>query len=141
MSEVDTSLKIIGSKHFNDLTRAQKDFFREKFLEFKDPTGYFFAEAWLNDGYRKWPSFIKSYGTVAEIKEWQETLSVRLQAEGILKIASQKDSFQAAKWLADKGWAEKHDKRTKEAKKQAERAHEEVQEDMARLGLKLVKTK
>lgn len=131
--------KINGSHHFKMCSREQKDFWRSEFLKTNDPTGYTFSERWLEDGYRKWKSFIVSWGVKEELKEWQDTLSVKLQAAAITQIAEQRESFQALKWLADRGWVERQDKRTKEAKKLAEKAHDEIAEDMARLGLKVVK--
>jgi len=132
--------KITGSYQFRCMTREQKDIYRKDFLEIADPTGFIFAEKWLEDGYRKWTSFIHSIGVKEEIKEWQETLAIKLQATAITQIATQRDSFQALKWLADRGWVEKSDKRTKEAKKAAAKADEAVEADMERLGLKLVKS-
>ena len=134
-------IKIIGAHHFRTCNRDQKDFWRTRFLESNDPTGYVFAEAWIEDGYRKWREFVGAHGVKNEIQEWMDTLAVKLIASGILNIAVQRESFQASKWLADRGWMEKEDKRTKESKKKAEKAHEEIQEDMERLDLRLVKTK
>ena len=134
-------IKITGAYQFRTCNRDQKDFWRERFIETNDPTGYIFAETWIEDGFRKWKEFINAHGVKAEIQEWQDTLATKLIAKGILNIATQRDSFQASKWLADRGWLEKEDKRTKEAKKKAEKAHDEIQEDMERLGLRLVKTK
>lgn len=131
--------KINGSHHFKMCSREQKDFWRSEFLRTNDPTGYTFAERWLEDGYRKWKTFIVSWGVKEELKEWQDTLSTKLQAAAITQIAEQRESFQALKWLADRGWVEKDDKRTRESKKAAAKAHEEVAADMERLGLKLVK--
>lgn len=138
MSDVDPDLKILGTFHFKSASRPQKDFWREKFLSMSDPTGYTFAEECVQDGYRKWPALIKGYGCKAEFEEWHRTLQVKMQAKGIRDMALQKDSFQAAKWLASKGWMEVEDKRTKEARKMTEKANSEIQEDMARLGLRLV---
>jgi hypothetical protein len=135
--------KIKGVGDFKTAARIQKDFWRERFLELNDPTGYNFSEAWLEGGYRCWDAFQKGYGAAQEVKEWKDTLAIKMQAESIISIAKQRDSFQALKWLADRGWEEKMDKRTKEAKKKAEaveeRTNRELQEDMARLGLRRVK--
>lgn len=132
--------KITGSYQFRCMTREQKDIYRKDFIELADPTGFIFAEKWLEDGYRKWTTFIHSTGVKEEIKEWQETLAIKLQSMAITQIAIQRDSFQSLKWLADRGWVEKSDKRTKEAKKAATKAHDEIEADMERLGLKLVKS-
>ena len=131
--------KIRHQKDYRQAPRIQKDFWREKFLEAGEPTGYVFSEAWLEGGYRNWRTFSGGFGVRDDLKEWHDTLSVKLMAMGILNIAKQRESFQASKWLADKGWMEKQDKRTKEAKKLQEKANEEVVEDMKRMGLSLVK--
>lgn len=135
---LDPDLKIKGTFHFKSASRSQKDFWREKFLSSMDPTGYTFAEEWVEDGYRKWESLLNGYGCKDELKEWGKTLQVKMQAMGLRNLAEQKDSFQAAKFLASKGWLETEDKRTKEARKMTEKANEEIREDMARLGLRLV---
>lgn len=136
---IDEELRITDAKSFRLCRREQKDFWRSKYLESSDPTGYVFSEEWVAGGYRQWKNFRRTYEARNEIAEWEETLAVKLQAEGIKEIAKQKDSFQANKWLADRGWVAKEDGRTKQAKKAAERVATEVQADMERLGLKIVK--
>lgn len=136
---IDETLKITSARDFRLCNRAQKDFWRKKFLEANDPTGFVFSEEWLEDGYRHWKNFRKAYEAKSEIQEWESTLDIQLQAKAIRAIAEQKDSFQANKWLADRGWIEKEDNRTKQAKKAADKVASEVADDMARLGLKLVK--
>lgn len=131
--------KITTAVDFRTSTREQRDVWRAQFMEVSDPTGYTFAEKCVEGGYRKWAVIVKSWGCKEEIAEWNESLAVKLQAEGILRIATQRDSFQAGKWLADRGWVQDSGKQAKRSKKLAERAHEEVQEDMNRLGLSLVK--
>ena len=135
---MDDVTKILGSSEFRLFTREQKDFYRTKFLESNDPTGYIFAEQWIKDGYRKWVEMQNAFGVKSEFNEWRNTLEMKLQAQGIINIAQQRDSFQASKWLADRGWAEKQDKRTKEYKKRAQETHDHVKADMERLGLKVV---
>ena len=134
-----THEKITGSAEFRSFTRDKKDFYRAEYLSYDDPSGYIFAEAWVEDGYRKWVEMQNAFGVKDEFKEWKNTLEMKLQAQGIINIARQKDtSFQAAKWLADRGWAEKSDKRTKEHKKRTQEAVDHIKEDMERLGLKVV---
>lgn len=130
--------KIVGSVEFRTYTREKKDFYRKKFLDSNDPTGFLFAEQWVEDGYRKWITMQNSFGVKEEFKEWKDTLNIKLQAQGIIDIAAQRDSFQAAKWLADKGWVEKEDKRTKEYKKRNSEMSDHIKADMERLGLKIV---
>lgn len=131
--------KLSGSHEFRTMTREAKDFYRAEYLSMDDPSGYFFAETWIEDGFRKWVDMQNAYGVKDELKEWKNTLEMKLQAQGILNIARQKDtSFQAAKWLADRGWSEKGDKRTKEHKKKTQETLDHIKEDMERLGLKVV---
>ena len=130
--------KIQGVHDYFMAPRIQKNFWRRKFIESNDPTGYTFAEEWLEGGFAEWHKWCKGHAPRKDIPEWKETLSIKLQAQAIVNIAAQRDSFQASKWLADRGWEEKQDKRTKEAKKQDQRTRDAVEEDMERLGLKLV---
>lgn len=131
--------KIQGAGDFRTFSREKKDLYRKEFLDSNDPTGYIFAEQWVEDGYRKWSDFQNAFGVKAEINEWKKTLEMKLQSHAILSIAEQRySSFQAAKWLADRGWQEKEDKRTKEHKKRVAEVNDHVAADMARLGLKVV---
>jgi len=131
--------KIQSAGEFRTFTREKKDFYRNAYLQSNDPTGYIFAEEWVEDGFRKWSTLQNSFGVKGEVDEWKKTLEMKLQSQAILSIAEQRTtSFQAAKWLADRGWQEREDKRTKEAKKRASEVHDHVAADMARLGLKVV---
>lgn len=131
--------KIQGAGEFKTFSRKTKDFYRQAYLDSNDPTGYLFAEEWVEDGYRKWMMLQDAFGVRAEVLEWKKTLEMKLQSAAILSIAEQRGtSFQAAKWLADRGWQEKEDKRTKEHKKRAAEVNDHVAADMARLGLKVV---
>lgn len=137
--DVDETLKISRDLDFRPFQRKQKDFWRSKFIEYGDPQGYYFAEEFVKGGYRKWKKLQFAFYAKKEVGEWKETLEAKLQAGAMIQIAKQKDSFQAQRWLAERGWAEKNDKRTKEAKKHAERVEDEVAGDMERLGLRRVK--
>lgn len=131
--------KIQGSNDFRYLSREKKDQFRKNFIGLNDPTGYLFAEEYVEGGYKKWASIQNSIGVKVEVEEWKKTLEIKLQSAAILSIAEQcSTSFQAAKWLSEKGWVEKEDKRTKENKKRMTEVNDHVAADMARLGLKIV---
>lgn len=42
----------------------------------------------------------------SEVDKWREELEVALRSEGVLSIVTaSEENFQAAKWLADKGWS------------------------------------
>lgn len=132
---MDQQVKITKASDFRVSNREWKDHFRSLFIEMGDPTGYIFAEQYVEGGYRTWKKIVNSFDAKIEVGEWIETLSVRLQAEAILNIAKNRESFQANKWLADRGWDEKEDKRTKEAKKRAAEVDHFIRGDMERLGL------
>lgn len=134
-------VKIDGRRSIRDATREQRDIWRAAFIEENDVTGYFFAEKFVVDGIRGWKDILacKDKRVVSEINEWQEALAVKLQAMGIIALASSgKD--EANKWLAARGWIPKEDQRTKVARKQAEKIDKEVEKDLQRVGLHLVKT-
>ena len=131
--------KIQHALEFRSFNRATKDAYRELFIASNDPSGYTFAEEWVEDGYRKWKSMTTSYGVKEEVAEWKETLEIKLQAQAVVNIAKQRDNFQSLKWLADKGWSEKQDMRTKVARKKKEELDDHIAGDMARLGLVSVK--
>lgn len=79
---------------------------KKLFLESDDPTEYKFATEHLG-GWQHW----KEMQTVPEINShieaWREERDVKLRSIGIRKLidlAEKDGSYQAAKFLADKGW-------------------------------------
>ena len=82
------------------------------------------------------------------IKAWREELEVKVRARAIkslMKTSLEESSAgaTASKWLAEKGYAPKRGRPSKEEKagylKQEERINDAVDEDLARVGLKVVK--
>lgn len=84
-----------------------KTFFSLKklYLEMEDPTEYAFANAYLL-GWRHWKRLGENKVIRKHIDEWREELELKLRAKGASSImkAAKDGSFNAAKWLADKGW-------------------------------------
>lgn len=82
---------------------------KKLFLDMEDPTEYLFANKYLL-GWKHWKRFEKNKDIKRHIDEWRYELELKLTAQGIqhlLDIASDdKSSYQAAKWLADKGWSD-----------------------------------
>ena len=78
------------------------------FLEFEDPTEYFFAYEYFLD-WDHWQR-IKANKLIAKhMKGWKEELEVRVAASGVRSILDQglndeKPNYQAAKYIADRGW-------------------------------------
>ena len=89
---------------------------RKAFIECADPTGVVFADKYLG-GYEHWLAVKASKGLEVTIASWEEELEARMRSEALIGIkAMALDSFQASKFLMDRGWAKKGAGRpTKEA--------------------------
>jgi len=75
------------------------------YLETADPTEYEFANKYLLN-WSQWKRLLDNKVTRAHINEWREELEVKLRCQGVkYALTSAKlGSFQAAKWIADRGW-------------------------------------
>jgi hypothetical protein len=79
---------------------------RQYYLDIADPTEYQFAKQCLL-GWDHWQRICENVLVKKEVDKWREELEVALRSEGILSIietGADGQNFQAAKWLADKGW-------------------------------------
>jgi hypothetical protein len=78
---------------------------KKRFLACSDPTEYEFAITHLL-GWKHWQRIVDNKVIRKHIDEWREELEVKLRSEGVRNaIAHAQDgTFQAAKWLADRGW-------------------------------------
>ena len=79
---------------------------REYYLECNDITGYQFSIKYLG-GWKHWQQLFNSPKLEPIIREWEEELEVRLRSEAvqhIVDLAKSEKGYQAAKYLADKGW-------------------------------------
>jgi hypothetical protein len=110
------------------------------YLEMEDPTEYEFANRYLL-GWQHWKRLKANKILAKHFAEWEEELELRLRAQGIraaIDQAAEDKGFQAAKWLADKGWQKnsvgrpsKHDK-LREERMQA-KLDDEFSADVVRL--------
>lgn len=78
------------------------------FLEMEDPTEYNFSYKYFLD-WDHWQQIKKNKLIAEYMKGWEEELEIRARARGItamfdLALDGEKPNFQAAKYLADKGW-------------------------------------
>lgn len=76
------------------------------YLEYQDPKEYNFANTYLYD-WPHWKRLCNNSIVGKHIEEWREELELKLVSEGVLNLislATDKESFQAAKYLADRGW-------------------------------------
>ena len=76
------------------------------YLQHKDPLEYSFATTYLYD-WDHWQRLCRNKIISLHIEKWREELRLMLVSEGvfsIINLATEKDSYQAAKYLADMGW-------------------------------------
>lgn len=76
------------------------------YLEESDPTEYNFANKYCFD-WPHWQRLCKNSIVGRHIETWRDELSLSLQAEGLatmIDLAVNDKSYQAAKFLVDKGW-------------------------------------
>lgn len=82
---------------------------KKRYIEMRDPVGYNFANEYLFD-WKHWTR-IKNNAILAEhVTEWENELELALRSDGIQTIidaAVDSNSYQAGKWLADRGWSER----------------------------------
>lgn len=110
---------------------------KKLYLSHADPVEYDFATTYLYD-WNHWKRLSKNAVVSKHIDDWREELSLKLMSDGVqmlISLATEKDSYQAAKYLTDAGW----DKREKgrpskdaidgELKRRAD-AEEEIDADL-----------
>lgn len=80
---------------------------RRLYLEMGDPTEYQFATTYLL-GWKHWQRICENKLLRKHVDEWREELEVKLRSEGVhaALVQARSGSWQAAKWLVDKGWVE-----------------------------------
>jgi len=76
------------------------------YLETEDPTEYEFANKYLCN-WRHWQRLCENKVLRKYIDEWREELEVRLRSKGVraAMLEANSGNFQAAKWVADRGWS------------------------------------
>lgn len=77
------------------------------YLEEEDPTEYIFAERHLL-GWPHWMRMCENKALYRYISKWREELEIKLRAMAVRSLRdmcqSENGNFQAAKFLADRGW-------------------------------------
>lgn len=109
------------------------------YLEFEDPTEYEFANTVLL-GWKHWQRMCENKIIRKHIDEWREEMEVKLRSQAIRDAIQEakKGHFQAAKWVADRGWSSRGAGRPTKAevdheKKIQSRLGEEYDADVVRL--------
>lgn len=116
---------------------------KQRFLEeADDPTEYTFAKKYLG-GWSHWKKLCESQQLQDYIQEWREERDVMLRSKGVqsLVVMAKGDeaSYQAAKWLAEKGWeapkgkGRPTKKQVNQEAKELAKARARAKNDLARL--------
>ena len=123
----------------------------EEYMRIGDPTEYTFAQECF-EGWEHWKILCETTWFKPYIDAWREELQVMIQSKGLMRIKEEalnpdsRNSYQAAKLLLDRGWADKEtkqritrtakDKIKREAARMSEEALE-LNEDAARLNVEI----
>jgi hypothetical protein len=111
------------------------------YLECEDPTEYNFAKTYLLS-WSHWKRLLENKALKKYFDEWRDELEYKLRSQAIRDIigmsANESGGFQAAKWLADRGWDKRAAGRPSKKEKEAEdninnRLAEEFKADIVRL--------
>lgn len=104
---------------------------KKLYLECADPTEYTFAKKYLL-GWGHWKRLNENKALKKHFDEWREELEISLRSEGVQAIIeTSTQNFQAAKWLADRGWEKRAPGRpSKEEQERENRIFERVAEDL-----------
>lgn len=88
---------IHNGKHYPSLKRL--------FLECADPTEYEFATTHLL-GWKHWLRLCENKVLRKHIDEWRDELEIKLRSQGVKEVmkSAVAGNYQAAKFLADRGW-------------------------------------
>lgn len=109
---------------------------KQIYLAHEDPLEYDFANTYLHS-WNHWQRICKNALITSHIEQWREELELKLRSQAVKDIISKscddsQGSFQAAKWLADKGWDKRLAGRpSKEEKEKRDRIAERINDDFA----------
>lgn len=111
------------------------------YLEHEDLGEYDFANKYLL-GWQHWKRLCNNKLMAKHIEEWREELEIKVRSQAIydiVQMSSEDKGFQAAKYLADRGWVKagvgrpKKDTSEQDAKLE-KRLNDEYGADVVRLG-------
>ena len=100
------------------------------YLELNDPTEYEFATTYLL-GWKHWKRICENKLLRTQIDEWRDELEVKMRSKGVKQaiMSAEQGGFQAAKWLADRGWDTKGAGRPSKAAIESEKAFQAKMSD------------
>lgn len=81
---------------------------KKLYLEIGDPTEYEFANKCFT-GWTQWQRIVANKQITKVVEGWRFELEVKLRSEGVKQARSQskKGSWQATRWLSEKGWEDR----------------------------------
>lgn len=90
-----------------DITKKGKKLLslKKRFLATEDPTEYEFATKHLG-GWSHWKAMLNSPPIAKMVEDWRDELEIKIRSRAIMQMAehAQTGSYQASKYLADRGW-------------------------------------
>lgn len=111
------------------------------YLEMADPIEYNFSNTHLS-GWNQWQRIANNKVIGKHVEEWRRELELKLRSEAVSEIISHSKTekgFQAAKWLADRGYNKKAGRPSKEdvdaEKEYMARISQEFDADILRIDL------
>ena len=93
-------------EYFYDYVWNTYPYLKRLYLEHEDPVEYDFACTHML-GWQHWQRIVRNKILSKHIEEWREELELKIRSQNVREIqdlATGEKGFQAAKWLADKGW-------------------------------------
>lgn len=110
------------------------------YLEMEDPTEYLFATTYFYS-WDHWQRCVSTNLYLEHVKKWRAELEIKIISKGVRQVlchATGERGYQAAKWLAEKGWIDKKVGRptTEDVEnelKQMARIKETFQDDLSRV--------
>ena len=78
---------------------------KQLYLEIADPTEYVFANQCFT-GWTQWQRIVANKQMTAVVEQWRFELEVKIRSEGVRQAKNQarKGSWQATRWLSERGW-------------------------------------
>lgn len=112
---------------------------KKRYLELEDTTEYEFANTYFA-GWKHWQKLCENNIIRREIDQWRLELELKLRARAVKQMVAlaETGSYQASKWLADRGWDTRAAGRPTKIEKEAhiaaaKRAEDEYGADIIRL--------
>ena len=108
-----------------DHTYEGKEFksIKRLYLEMEDTTEYEFANTYFL-GWDHWNRIVENKLLTDHVRSWREELELKLRARAVKQMMALADegSYQASKWLADRGWDTRAAGRPTKIEKEAHKA-------------------